>query len=296
MSKFSKCLVFGTILLMVMGSGFILFGQCTYVENEDTNECFNTIQAAIDDADTDAGDTIKVQKGTFTEQITIDKSITLEGFDQWSTRIQYGSTPGIITVTADNVTIKKVGVFWTGSYDAYNYGINIESSGCLLDEISVLNCPRDIYVNGDSNTISNSYISTIGGYESIHIAGYYNVVCGNTITSSDDTSGYGIILFCSRYNEIIGNNISNQQYGIYSFNAKRNDIYYNNFINNDTHAYCFMSSSPYNQWDNGGTYGGNYWGSCTDNNCNGFCDTAYTIATGEVDNYPLAHMSTRKCQ
>ena len=302
MFQCNKCFIIGAIFLLVIGGGFSLMGDCATdpVKNEDTGECFTTIQAAIDDGDTDAGDRITVKSGTYTEQLTIDKSITLEGSSQWSTRIQYDSSPGIILVTADDVTIKNLGVFWTGSFGATYYGIKIESDDCLVDSVIVGDCPRNVYIyEGTGNTISNSIISTVfQEHESITIIGSQNVVCGNMLISSGDIIGIGILLFGSNttQNEIIGNNIQNYEYGIYVFSANNNDIYYNNFLNNDTHAYTFITSPNYNQWDDGGTYGGNYWGTCTDSNCDGFCDTAYTIATGEVDNYPLAKMSTRKCQ
>jgi parallel beta-helix repeat protein len=122
-------------------------------------------------------------------------------------------------------------------------------------------------------------------------------LCGNTIISSGGLGiGIELIGFNTTQNEIIGNTIVGFAYGIVLLYADNNDIYYNNFLDNTTHAYTHSTSSPYNQWDDGGTYGGNYWGACTDSNCDGFCDSSYTIATGEVDNYPLANLSTRKCQ
>ncbi len=297
MFQINKCLVFGAILLLVLGHGLSLTGQCTKVENLDTSECFDTIQAAIDDGDTDAGDTIKVLSGTYAEQVTIDKSITLEGSSRWSTRIEYGSSPGVIVVTADDVIIKNVGVFWTGSF-SFNYsGIKIESDDCLVDNVIVANGKRNVYFySGTSgNTLSNSIIATdIVDHESVTVMGTQNVVCGNLIISADDL-GFGIVV-AGTQNDIIGNTISGHEFGIYLVGAQNNDIYYNNFLDNDTHASTFMTSPNYNQWDDGGTYGGNYWGSCTDSDCDGFCDSSYTIDTGEVDDYPLANLSTLKCQ
>ena len=299
MFQLKKCFLLATILLMVFGSSFSLTAQCVRVENLDTSECFNTIQEAIDDNDTDTGDTIYVNNGDYEEQILINKSIILEGASQWSVRIKSDSTPGIIQITADNVIIRNVGVFWTGSFSAFYHGIKIESDNCVLDNIIVGDCPRNIYIYGGSgNTISNSLISTVfENHESVTIIGSQNIVCGNTIISSADIIGYGIVLVGggATQNQIIGNIIQNHEYGIYLFSAYNNSIYYNNFYNNSTHAFTFYTS-PYNTWDNGAAYGGNYWGTCADNDCDGYCDTAYTIDTGEVDNYPLAKPSIQKCQ
>jgi len=49
------------------------------IENTDTNQFFTTIQNAIDDCDTDNGDTIEVAAGTYNEAVIIDKSIALLG-------------------------------------------------------------------------------------------------------------------------------------------------------------------------------------------------------------------------
>jgi len=298
MFQIKKCFVLTTIVLLVLGSGFSLKAQCTNVENVDTTECFTTIQAAIDDGDTDAGDTIKVNNGTYNEQVTINKSIILEGTSQWSVRITSSTSPGVVRVTADDVTIKNVGVFWTGSFSAYYHGIKIESDDCVLDSVIVGDCPRNIYIYGGSgNTISNSIISTVfEDHESITIGGSQNLVCGNTIISSADRPGFGIVLIgSSTQNEITGNDIRQHEYGIYLLFANSNYIYNNNFIDNDTHAYTFLTSPNYNDWDDA-TYYGNYWGACTDSDCDGICDSPYIIATGEVDNYPLAKPAIRQCR
>lgn len=301
MFQCNKCFVFGAIFLLMIGGGFSLMGDCDTdpVKNEDTGVCYTTIQAAINDAS--EGDRITVKSGTYEEQLEINVSITLEGASQWSTRILDGSSPGVVTVTADDVTIKNLGVFWTGVYGSgYYHGIKIESDDCVVDNVIVGDCPRNVYIyGGTGNTISNSFISTVfQTHESVTIVGgSQNVVCGNLIISSADIIGHGVVLVATSQNEIIGNKIANHDYGIYLFSATNNDIYYNNFINNDTHAYAFLTSPTCNQWDDGGTYGGNYWGPCTDSDCDGFCDTAYVIvANCEVDNYPLPNPSTRGCQ
>ncbi len=61
------------------------------VENLDTSEWFTTIQEAIDDADTTDGHTLLAHSGTYTEDLTISKGITLAGEGQANT-ILYPAT------------------------------------------------------------------------------------------------------------------------------------------------------------------------------------------------------------
>ena len=56
--------------------------------NTDTGELFETIQQALDDVDTDDGDTIFVPHGIYTESVIIHKNITLRGENKQTTIIQ----------------------------------------------------------------------------------------------------------------------------------------------------------------------------------------------------------------
>jgi len=114
--------------------------------------------------------------------------------------------------------------------------------------------------------------------------------------SSADIIGFGIVLISTFENTISGNNIANHDYGMYLFSAKNNLIYHNNLYDNAITAYTFLTSPQYNSWDNGYPSGGNYWGPCTDSNNDCICDSAHTIATGEVDNYPLACPPSTECE
>ena len=66
---------------------------------------YATIQGAINAAS--AGDTIKISKGRFTENIVVNKSLTIRG-KKYKTRIQAanGGSP-VVTVAADNVVLKQ---------------------------------------------------------------------------------------------------------------------------------------------------------------------------------------------
>ncbi len=66
---------------------------------------YDTIQEAIDAAS--AGDTIKISKGRYTENIVVDKSLTIRG-KKYKTRIQAADDASpVVTVAADNVVLKQ---------------------------------------------------------------------------------------------------------------------------------------------------------------------------------------------
>jgi parallel beta-helix repeat protein len=290
MNLFKKCIAFGIFFLLLLGGSLSLTGTCP-VENLDTSECYDTIQDAIDDAST--SDTIRVHTGTYTEHVLIDKSITLEGDSKWNTYIKYGTSPAaeVIKITADNVTVRDLFVEWTGSFSAYYAGIKVESDNNTIDNVIIGPCPRGIYLYASEyNTVSNCLVAipynlnhegiTIGG-------GGNNTVCNNIIASTGGVGGYGIVLAATYQNTIVGNHIANNNYGIYLFSATGNYIYYNNFTSNNTHAFTFLTSPTYNQWDDGSSEG-NYWEGHN-------CENPYTIATGEVDNYPLCSQCSKDC-
>lgn len=83
------------------------------VHNITQSTNFSTIQAAINDAATVSGDVIEVDAGTYTENVTVNKSLTIKGANFGSTgcgtriaeSIVAGGAGTAFTVSADNVTI-----------------------------------------------------------------------------------------------------------------------------------------------------------------------------------------------
>jgi parallel beta-helix repeat protein len=303
MNLFKKCLAWGTFLLLVLGGGLFLSGQCVD-EVEIDGVTYDTIQDAIDAAE--EYDTIKIPAGTFEEHLVIETDhITLEGCSKHNTTIEWDGDPsGIevikISTQANYVTIKNLQVTWTGSYSAFYAGIKVESDNNTIDNVIVGPCPRGVYLySSEDNTVSNCIISTPynQNHEGVTInGGSYNTVCNNFIASSSGVGGYGIVLVATSQNTIVGNDIWNNSYGIYLLSASNNYIYYNNFKNNNTQAFTFLTSPNYNQWDDGSSEG-NYWDdhTCTDSDEDCVCENSYTLATGEVDRYPLCSPCNKDC-
>ncbi len=142
--------------------------------------CYSTIQEGIDAVA--SGGTVNVAAGTYTENVVIDKSLTLTGADKTTTIIDGNAVGNAVTITASDVTL--TGFTVTGGYansgniwDPYG-GIVIDGNGgaSALTDIIIDNNIIDgnegngIYVSAagdggleDNIKITNSVISNNGG-------------------------------------------------------------------------------------------------------------------------------------
>lgn len=284
--------------------------------NIDTGEHFQTIQAAIDDFDTENGHTIIVDAGTHYESIVISKSITLQGVSKDNTIIDGGGSGNAIYVIADNVDISGFTI------QNGNWGIQLVSSSgntIIGNIISADNCVKLFSSSG--NTISENTITSRWplGWESIYLDWYSqnNRIIDNTISNSMyglfiadycdnnliinnimSNNFRGIYLGRSSGNTMSGNTItSSDEWGIRLWESSGNTIYHNNFIDN---APQVVSDTSTNTWDKGYPSGGNYWSDYSGSDLfsgpnqnmpgsDGIGDNPYNIpsSTGDKDNYPF---------
>ena len=98
--------VMGVWMIAVFLLTLVSVGEkCSYAATLKVPDSYATIQEAIDAAS--AGDTIKISKGKYTENIVVDKSLTIRGKKfKTSIRAADSSSP-VVTVTADNVELKQ---------------------------------------------------------------------------------------------------------------------------------------------------------------------------------------------
>ena len=179
-----------TSFTIVTGHGII---------NNRTNTQYDTIQSAIDDPTTLNGDTIFLGDGTYTENIVIDKNITLSAVPGANVIINPADT------TEPTITVNSSG---NGSTIM---GLNISSGLCGIDVCSA-----------SSNILGNNVTDNAYGI-------YLETSNSTTVTENSVKSNfYGIYLVDSNNNEIRGNSLEDNFEGICLDSSNSNMISGNN--------------------------------------------------------------------
>jgi len=142
------------------------------------------LQDAIDAAD--PGDTIIVHEGTYTENVNVNKALTIRAATGENVTVQaldpYGPVFG---VSADNVTISGFTVRnATWSLEGAIYLDSAEH--CTITNNSALNSTGGIYLaNSSNNTVSGNTAS--GNLAGIYLfASNNNTVSGNTASDNEE--------------------------------------------------------------------------------------------------------------
>ncbi len=186
------------------------------VYNFRTQEFFNTIQAVINDADTQNNDTISIGDGTFTENVDVNKILTI------------CSLSGNSTVNAAN----------TGQ-PVFSIGSNGSGSTLLALIIKGSTGSSGVYIISNNNTVlGNNITSNLNG---IYLANStYSGISGNVITNS---TANGILINSCTNSTISDNTIKfNSQNGIKIQESSNIDISSNIISNNADGIYLENSS------------------------------------------------------
>jgi len=214
------------------------FARTWYVDDDKQDypdADFIKIQDAVDAAS--AGDTIIVYPGTYTENVDVNKSLTIQSESGAEATIVQAANPDdhVFEVSADYVSIDGFatkGIAWKEHH--FPAGIclrNVEHCSITNNAVNPNNSLGiDLYYS-NNNMVMNNIVSSNGYGRGI----YLNYSNNNTITNNIAlTNGYGIQLVLSNNNTITNNTANSNTkdgYGICLSNSDNNAI-----ANNTTNA------------------------------------------------------------
>jgi len=198
-------------LAVMLDDGFEDFGDISPmgnispVHNLNTSENFSSIQEAVDAPNTTDGHLIEVDSGNYTENIVVNKSVTIRSSSgDPSTTIIHAANANdnVFTVTADYVTL----------------------SGFTIDSAMEID-KAGIYLASSHNVITDNIVSS-NYYGIVAVNALYGSSGTNTISGNTAMLNFiGIALLNSSWNNLNGNNLeSNFDKGIYLESSDTNRI------------------------------------------------------------------------
>jgi hypothetical protein len=168
----SHCIsIIGLIVLLITFTqqGHVLAASSWYVAptGNDANDCLSsltacqTIGTAIGKAST--GDTLLIAAGNYTENLTIDKDLTLTGVSAINTTIDGSGTQRVLTITAGVVVNINDMMIRNGNANSDNGGGILSSGTLTLTHVMVISNTATsgggIYIVTGTVTIQNSTIA-----------------------------------------------------------------------------------------------------------------------------------------
>lgn len=218
---------------------------------------YSNIQDAIDESSNN--DTIYVYSGVYNENLVINKSINLVGFDKNSTIIRGNNSLYLIFIKSSWVNITrftiqngKMGIYISG----INYSFNNISDNIISDNWDGIRFYRSSY-----NKITNNYIINHKNLGIVFYESKNNLIKnnkffddnkaivlqrwsdGNLINNNNLTNNYiGISLYSSFKNLIEKNFIANCTNGVYLSYSTNNTINENILEYNDKYAIYLVNS------------------------------------------------------
>ncbi|WP_048080198.1 right-handed parallel beta-helix repeat-containing protein [Methanobacterium arcticum] len=191
-----------------------------------TNKTYSSIQSAINAAS--PYDTIQVGSGIYTENIVINKTVTLVSVSGGNAIIQpLNQLNPILTLNCNNITVQGFNIMGaTNSSGVYLNGV----LNCNVVGNSLNGNYYGVYIYGSSsNNIISGNTITNSTYSGINLNSNNNTIQNNSLTGNLR----GMLLVGSNYNTIQNNTINTGFYGIGLNNADSN-IFQNNIMTNST--------------------------------------------------------------
>ena len=230
------------------GDSCDLYKHITFVSAEVyVPDDYPTIQAAVDAVN--AGDTIIVRDGTYTENVDVDKSLTIKSENGADSTIVQAANPNdhVFEVTADDVTISRFMV--TGARKFYA-GIYLGGpDNCIITDNKATDNDIGIYLDSSSNNNIRSNNANSNNWHGIYLSSSnYNMITNNDASHNRyrEHLASGIILLHSSSNTVSNNCVdSNNGYGIGLYYSNSNSLLKNSAKSN-CDAGIHLSSSENN--------------------------------------------------
>lgn len=231
------------------------------VHNLDSGLSYARIQEAIDASETQAGNTLQVEPGTYYENLVIDKALTLVGLDRDNTIIDGGGNKSVVMVETNNVrmtnfTIRNSGsnstdsgfylmmawnsVIWNNTVTNCNIGIFITFGNCTLRENLVRNNHNGIYALSSFGSVVEANTVSDNAEDGVRI--YYSEC---TVSRNDirDNGNWGVSIFSSYNSSVVGNDLTRNKSGItVTLYAADNNLSGNNIVGGQTAIYINSAS------------------------------------------------------
>ena len=269
-------IVLVTTLMLVFVAASTMAASATTIYVPDN---YATIQEAVNASNN--RDMIIVRDGTYTENIDVDKSLTIrsENGSAFTTVIATDSDLHVFRVTADYVNINGFTVKGgtADKWPLYTAGIflSLGSEYCNISDNNASYNGDGIWLQNSSNNIIANNIANSNGNFGIFLFSICdnNILINNTVNSNNVTgielwgsnnnmivnntalsNDRGIYLFDSSSNILSGNNASDNNYGIYHYAiykmTSRNNNLTNNIISNNDYGIYLLKSRNNNLTNN----------------------------------------------
>ncbi len=238
--KYLSCLMVKILLLILFIFMYFMVIQDTEADtiivDGKGNGDFTTIQEAVDSAH--EGDTIVVWKGRYYENVTISKSLTIQGNGSAVTKIDSQGTGNVMVISADSVNVSGFGL--KGGGDPGVAGLLIRSDFNRIRDNHIIGNPFGICIIGSGyNYLLNNTCQSNEETGILLDRSYHNILINNTCTENDD----GIYIHFSHHNTLENNTCDLNEIGLNMYKSNFNIIFYNNFSDNNYYGLSIVSSN-----------------------------------------------------
>jgi parallel beta-helix repeat protein len=238
-----KLHIFRYLMILLIFISCIGIVSAATITVGDSGKDHTTINAAVTAAN--PGDTILVSGGTYTENVVVNKAVTIISENGSASTVVQSSTGGdVFGISSDNVTIS--GFNSTGAVSSNQAGIYVSSaSNCNISNNQLNGNYYGINLDSSSNNTLSNNTANNNSWADIFIrdSSNYNNLTSNNASS---TSYYGIYLaFSSNYNNLTSNNANNNEYGIFLAFSSNNNLT-NNTASNNVNCGIDLAFSSYN--------------------------------------------------